>query len=332
MFTEPLEIVLRSIGGLLPGGDSPPPESPPTPTTAPDPTETPHSPETSTPSSTPADTPTPSSTPTETPTPSASDQATPVSEPSFATKVTTPAYYVELWRYLNVVYLGLVSTLGMFQRYVDGGRFAEVYETRFVLAIGVWFGVFCLSLFVGGDTLPVATRRLVTVTWVFSVPLFVGTLAYADRRVFRLLVAAFVVLNVLTLPFFVLHGDLQPNQEYGERDYAFSGGDHAAGEWVETYGTSPVASAANHKGIWAFYSVGSFRPYPEWVMLPDGRASLKPGYLYMSPETSERFPLRGMAAQRPPDYQSLPYFDKVYSTEDGWLYRMRPPANTTTQG
>lgn len=187
-------------------------------------------------------------------------------------------------------------------------------ETAHGVTILLCMGMFIISYF----SATFSATRVVTITWVFAIPVFVGAVSRLDRNQGLAIIATILVLNVSTLPLYYLSNGISPDRSAGQLGGDFQTDDYSSTSWLREYGTAPAASDVKHLRLFEGYAVETVGFGAQWIIAP--HREVPNAYLYSTPSTQELLILNTGRTRHPPRYGELPVFDKIHSTGSGRIY------------
>lgn len=232
---------------------------------------------------------------------------------------STPVYYDSLYDYIRLRWtgsryqyaIGVMPAIIMLHRLVKSGKVA----TRKEIALIAIIGTFTLSFLVLRIRQTALTpRRIRTLAWIFLAILITGPLIndrHRNRNVLTYLLAVFVILNVVLLPFHVLHSDISPAWDAREQAFGYTEAEYESASWLGAFGVHPVATDNRYTGPAMINDVKLAGPALRNDLLATFDMK-KVGYVMSGFSTRAWIQTESFATQLPPKYGR--FYHKVSTT------------------
>jgi len=195
----------------------------------------------------------------------------------------------------------------------------RITRTEFVL--GVFSLAFVSALYLAVNTqLPTTHSRMLQWLWLGALPLLVLSCERSQLKKIGIgILGIFIVLNLLTFPYYELSMNADPAWDAHEKGYGRYEPDHTAAEWLGEVGTLPVTYSDRSGSVINLHAPAlASKAQKQWMFL---RSDIPSYYVYVAPIDRE-FLSAGAPppTTHPPPYDRVNCLDKIYENPNRAVY------------
>lgn len=243
---------------------------------------------------------------------------------------TVQSHFRLEWLQLKVAFVaGIMVGVALLRTIYD--RFvkdvSEIFWGGLVLQL---VGAYVISGLVG---LSLGFLRIIMVSWIFVLPLFLSALGEYDGRARRILFTAFIALNLFAFPLHAVSPSVNPDYDSSDLGYGYHQTDHQGGQWLQSYGdrgtgeletpgSTTVAVDVKHFGLLNWYWA-STNQYRSWVLFTDSTQIDGQYYVFVTP-SARHFLKTGhnssTMTSNPPRLSTDTHYIRIYDSSDVSIY------------